>query len=628
MSKKVKDEDYGGFISPSDLDDEFTDLDSFDFMNKDDYFFDCSDLRVFGGRGDDKMIDMFDKTKAIFEKVCKIPINVVVENTGHSYIYDNHFDGDIESTDIIIGKESSIPAYTRFNHELSHYAFRGMGREFMTMMSESLSKIPIAQMDKAMEIYRAVFNVIEDHRVESLMGKLYLGVAKRFEEARRNEGLEYDKPSKSPINHLMCARNFREDLVPKNMGIAIDVLKRVRGKDALGSVILTKEYIDKVVNPFILNNLKEPKTKPKPQTQNQPTTPKPQDENQPTKEDKKVSNKVLDKEFTDSFKQNRASDHRDMEDKPKQPKGKIDPRIPTDEPWRDGGCPLPQDIPKDWEIQSKGNADKEIQEFKDEIEKEARKQSVCSYHPDSDKIRTVNDKSKSPFKVDKVLARKLNYLFTQLQEKRRSKLDDTGDSINIPAYIERLSKGYGDVYNTVKRKASLSVVIAIDNSGSMHDRIHIARDMLATLFSSLEKITNVDLEAYTWSGSWSECGIKTIKSLKDVGYANNSGSLGGTPTKLALLHGYNLLDKKPSKNKLLIFMTDEAYSDSDESTKKLIKDSRRRNIKTITMGFECHDAGFQELYGKGNWCVVDTIQEAKNEVVKTFKTAVSNSIRG
>lgn len=627
MSKKDKDEtnDYGGFISPSDLSDEFEDFGSFDFMNQDDYAFDCSDLRVFGGRGDDKMQDMFDKTKAIFEKVCKIPINVVVENSASSYIYDNHFDDVIDSTDIIIGKNSPIPAYTRFNHELSHYAFRGMGREFMTMMSESLSKIPIAQMDKAMEIYRAVFNIIEDHRVESLMGKLYLGVAKRFEEARKNEGLEYNKPSKSPINHLLYARNFREDLVPKNMGIALDILKRVKGKDALGSVILTKEYIDRVVNPFILNNIKEPKTKPKPQpqTQNQPTTPNPQ--GQPEKEDKKASNKVLDKEFTDSFKMNRGSDHRDLEDKPKV---KGENLVPTGEPWKNGGYPLPQDIPKDWESQSEGNANKEIQEFKDEIEKEARKQTVCSDHPDSDKIRTVNDKFKSPFKVDKLLAKKLNYLFTQLQEKRRSKLDDTGDSINIPAYIERLSKGYGDVYNTVKRKASLSVVIAIDNSGSMHDRIHVARDMLATLFSSLEKITNVDLEAYTWSGDWSECGVKTIKSLKDVGYANNSGSLGGTPTKLALVHGYNLLDKKPSKNKLLIFMTDEAYSDSDESTKKLIKDSRKRNIKTVTMGFECHSEGFQELYGKGNWCVVDTIKEAKNEVIKTFKTAVSNSIRG
>lgn len=570
--------------------------------------FDCSDDAIIGD-SELTVQDLTDKTKAIFEKVLGIPLDVrVEEDNDSSYIYH---DKSANRTCIVLGSTpSDIPVYTKFNHELAHYAFESLQMDFQMLMETELHEIPLEQLDKAIELYRAVFNVIEDQRVESLMSQIYRGVGTRFQSMRKTMGEnKTDSDIKSPIDYLHLAREFRDDLIPENMKLAKEIMQKVEGRDKVATVVLAKEFVRNILNPWILNNLTNTKT---PKTQNgkrgkttkvDPTSPI-------------EAKKDLQDGFSKAYMSNRRSDHRDSG---------IGKALSLEE-MRDLLQKTEEDemnLDKLLE-DSKKNIKEKIRSIKDEIEKDARNSPV-SAHPDSEMISHMRNTTRTEYEVDTNLSKKLNKVFRYLQEKRKDVLADSGDTMNMSAYIQRLAKGYGEVFNEKKPKSSTSIVIGVDVSGSMQGRIQHAQNMLATLFKSLEKIDGIDLEAYTWSGDYDRCGVTTIKNLKDCVHVNTGSSLGGTPTKLALVHGYQTLAGKKSKNRLLILMTDEAPS--DEGIGDLVrKEQKRHRINTMAIGFHCGSHNFQECYGD-NWVVTRDIESGTEYVIKKFTDVVVDTLK-
>ena len=59
-----------------------------------------------------------------------------------------------------------------------------------------------------------MFNVLEDQRIESLMGKLWLANNKRFRQTKRKLGKQRKKKiTNSPVDMLLMVRFYRTDLV-------------------------------------------------------------------------------------------------------------------------------------------------------------------------------------------------------------------------------------------------------------------------------------------------------------------------------------------------------------------------------------------------------------------------------
>jgi uncharacterized protein YegL len=588
-----------------------------------DYNFDCSDESILKD-STLTLDDLCDKVKSVFETIVKIPVKVSVEDIDSPRITLGENDDGVYCSILLSDDvEANSPIYTQFNHEMSHYAFEGVDRYDVLMALKScLNEIPLSQHDKALELYKRIFDTLEDQRVESIMGSIYLGVGKRFQEARREEGKTL-QPMESPAEYLNAVRCYKDNLIlDKNAKVvAQKIMKRIEKKDKLSTVVLAREYIKEIVNPWILDNIEEPENESNGDSHEYNNEIDPSG-SEPTPE--------LQNAFESAYYENRHCDHKDKRD----PTGKTD----IDEETIKQIEEKPDDI-----LEQEGQKmQKHINDIKGEIEKNALQEKSESTNPHSDNINVLNPEysRRIPYNIDTVLARGLNKQLQLLQEKKRKTLSDVGDSINIQAYINMLAKGYGDVFNADKKKNSCHIMIGVDVSGSMNnDRIKNAQNMLATLFKSVENINSIKMEAYTWSGDSETCAVMPIKNLKDCELANCSHSYGGTPTDLAIYHGISELRKSLSKQKLLIILTD-GYPDSDYSCqksgdgdgitylKKQLKQARTdNNISTIAVGFSCgmSEEHFNEIFD--NSIVVRDIKEAREQIVRQFKTTVTNVLK-
>jgi len=98
-------------------------------------------------------------------------------------------------------------------------------------------------------------NIIEDERIESLLGDIYIGTKKRFDEYKVDIGASYKEKPKDPCGAILCVRFGREDLCPKEWrDEAKRALRDVKmtGKDGL--LTTGERYVKKIVHPWLIEN--------------------------------------------------------------------------------------------------------------------------------------------------------------------------------------------------------------------------------------------------------------------------------------------------------------------------------------------------------------------------------------
>jgi len=561
-----------------------------------------------------------DKTKSIFTAVKGVPIRITEEN-GDNYIYKR---SDGYTINVPKKVTAGINRYTAFNHELGHYAFDSFNNQFGLHINEELKEIPMEHQDKAIEIYRTVFNLLEDQRVESLMGKIYLGTGKRFKQTRKRLGSlkAQDYKAKDPIDALHCAREFRDDSLSRRWKDANTVMDKIALKDSDASIILAKHYIKNVVNPWLrkqLKNLDEKKKDPADMKQdpNQPIGTKP----------------LLNKTFKNAFVENRKCDHRELSDS-----NELDSVESTKKTVE-----LAQQSMGDVLKTSQKNAKEKIKAIKSKIEEQARNarqssaelnDSIVEYHGDD--IREIGD-----VEPDMRIARQLNKIFKLLQANQKPKLSDTGDNLSIPAVIRRMARGYGDIHIKTVPKDSLSIVVSIDASGSMSgSEIGIARDMMSTLYKSIHGINNVELKGVVWSGSEHHTAICEVNSIKETNRINTYGIFGGgTPTPSGVEASRIKLEKMKGKKKLLIVITDgypNSYSNSvltpEQLVRKEINTMKRRGIVTLGIGVGLHNGSSENkmmstMFGDKGYLMTRGMEDTQNYVIKKFRDIVIHQMR-
>jgi Mg-chelatase subunit ChlD len=565
-----------------------------------------------------------DKTKSIFTAVKGVNIKVT-EEAGDNYIFKNGEDG--YTINIPKDIKKGINRYTAFNHELGHYAFDSFNNQFGLHINEELNEIPMEHHDKAIEIYRTVFNILEDQRVESLMGKIYLGTGKRFKQGRKRLGQmkPEDHKAKDPLDALHCAREFRDDCVTRKFGEASKVIDKIALKDSDASIILAKHYIKTTVNPWLRKQLK-----------NLDETAKKQQDMRKDNQEPITAKPQLNKVFKKSFMENRKSDHRELSD--------------TNEVDEVDSCKKQVESSKnDMEgalKDSKTRANAKIGEIKDKIEEQAR-ESRASGAVLTDEITEYKDEASfnmgyvSEVQPNMRIAKQMNKIFKLLQARNRPKLSDTGDSISIPDVIRRMSRGYGDIHIKQNYKDSLAICVSIDASGSMSGKsIKIARDMMGTLFKSIEGINGVSLKGVVWSGSEYNTAVTKIDNYKQVSRVETHGVFGGgTPTPQGVEFTLNTLKNMRGKRKLMIVLTDgypNSYSNStlspEQMTRKQINQAIKDNVITLGIGVGMGkdrrtDENMGIMFGKKGFITTNDMEDTQMEVIKKFRDIVVRQMR-
>mgnify|MGYP003651556771 FL=1 len=571
-----------------------------------------------------------DKTKSIFTAVKKTKI-FVTEFEGDNYIFKR--DQGVDAGYVInIPKKpnSGINRYTAFNHELGHYAFDSFNNQFGLHINEELANIPTEHQDKALEIYRTVFNILEDQRVESLMGSIYLGTGKRFKQTRRRLGSmkPSDHKAKDPLDSLHCAREFREDSVPRKFNDAKQIIEKIAKKDSDASIILAKHYIKTTVNPWLLTQLKnldkeagddQSKMKKDPTKPIEPTP-------------------LLKKVFKQSFLENRQSDHRELSDMNE---------LDTMEDTKDSIKKSETDLEGSLQDSAKNAKDK-IGDIKDAIEKQARlsKQSSMKLtdgvqeHKDNDKL----SHSYEGIEPNNRVASQLNKIFKLLQANNKPRISDTGDMISVQEVIRRKSRGYGDIHIKQTPKNSLAIRVSIDASGSMHGQpIKIARDMMATLYKSINGINNISLKGVVWSGSEYNTAVCDVNNIQQTDRIVTHGAFGGgTPTPQGVEYSERQLESDKGKKKLLIVITD-GYPNScsnsnltpEQMTRKEINRANKKGIITLGIGVGMRQHGSDNrtddnmalMFGKRGYMLTSDMENTSNLVIKKFRDIVIRQLK-
>ena len=155
------------------------------------------------------------------------------------------------------------------------------------------------------------------------------------------------------------------------------------------------------------------------------------------------------------------------------------------------------------------------------------------------------------------MATQLAKTFDKIKETRKFKISESGSEVDIEALLQAKSKGYGEFMVDEVRSKGLTILVSIDGSSSMQGgKIESARNLVATMFRSVERIPQVKILANVWSSDTKGyVGITPVRTEGECNRINISRSLGYTPTHEALKYSAKQLGKYSGK-KLLIMITD------------------------------------------------------------------------
>lgn len=545
--------------------------------------------------------ELFSKTASIFENIKKKEIEIQYKRGGN-YIYPANGKFYIN---LATPAEKNIEKYTALNHELGHYVFDSFGTNVRSTLFKECKGFPEVLESIAKEMYISTFNIIEDQRIESLMGQIYLGTNKRFKKTREKLGKSC-VPANDPVNALLFTRFMRDDLVLPDFELAKQIIKDVELQSPEGGVILTIEYIRKVINPYLQKSVNDIPKLP----------------NGDLVTSVGEVNGDLEEAVHSSKKMNSRCDHQDISR----------PMTLEEQQNIEKGMPILE------ELKAKGEL--LVEEVKEELQKNllGGKKLLPGSQVDIDMLNRTGG---NPYNSNDIIARQLNKIFRLLQEKSKHGFTDSGDEISIQQVIKRKADGHGDAFMDLRRKSKLNIMLAIDGSGSMQmNRISTARNLVATLYDSLKNIRHVNLQAVVWSSNGKgNLGLTPIESKRDVDKIDCSESHELTPTHIAVDYSRKVLQNMGGGNKVMIILTDGepnyqknhhqiAWATIAKETERSVKKARNNGIKVIgiLVGRE-NESDMETMFGRKNFIHCKDMDDASNKLVRQFSRVVVKQIR-
>ena len=185
----------------------------------------------------------------------------------------------------------------------------------------------------------------------------------------------------------------------------------------------------------------------------------------------------------------------------------------------------------------------------------------------------------------------------------------------------------------------MAVMIAVDLSGSMENKIDETRDALITMYEALEyfkvplsvmgftsSVTDGDSSSVhyhyvTWNHT-----SKDKESLACIRAMRNNYDF------VAINEGTEMLKKVTAKHKLMIVLSDGepcsmygmSYDDADAFTKKAIDDARKENISVVGVGICAWDPmEYASMYGK-DFVTTKSAEELPSKLSDVLKNVVKN----
>ena len=494
----------------------------------------------------------YDRKKAgIISRVVNTPIEVDYQrDLNCAYELNDKVTGKRSGFKVIKAKPKlkGIDGNTAMNHELAHVLFDSFDPKALQTLKDWAFQWGAENSNeyrRAFQVYHTAMNVIEDQRIESLWGKIYLGNFRDFQRVRKKLGKELtfiDHPSAV----LLAERFFRPDLVtPSKYAHVAPFIHDVEGKDLKATMIVMKRikpYLDEQIQN---NNVQQVEYK--------------------TQHDKyrEVAGKLSDS--TDPFESARLVKKRNHEyEKLKEmsvSQHKLD--APVDTERRQPPVPTKtgeESIYTDDELgtnnyeeslkSSEEQATQELQEIKQSMEG-SDMVKVPSY------VREKSIDKRMPHEpvIDKHVVANFKGLLRTFKEKTHEDASDEGYDLDIGEYINMKANGYGDCFIEDKDTNGLSIVLSIDGSGSMASHNGMVANMVATMEEATKNEKEIEIRTIVWSSDHRGNVALQRFNKGDIKYLPSQRG-GYTPTHFGIEAGSKELAKMNGRRKLLVVITD------------------------------------------------------------------------
>ena len=450
-------------------------------------------------------------------------------------------------------KLKGIDGNTAMNHELAHVLFNSFDPKALKTLRDwafQWGAQGSPAYAKAFDIYHTAMNVIEDQRIESLWGRIYLGNFRDFQRVRKKLGksLEFiDHPSAV----LLAERFFRPDLVsPSKYAEVAPFIHDVEGKDLSATMIVMKR-----IKPFLDEKIKN-------------GIDTVQEYNDASERYRKKAADVSDTsdevERQNSIK-SRDEEYRKIKDiskvmredsTPTLTETRSNPRLGTvnEESMTDVEKYTDEELgTNNYEEALKSSEDEahnRLQEIKQSMEGTDMVKA-----PTYIRDKPVQTHTKYKPNVDTKVVASLKRLLRTFKEKTHEDVSDEGYDLDIGEYINMKSNGYGDCFIEDKDTNGLSIVLSIDGSGSMASHNRMVADMVQTIHESTKGEKEIEIKTIVWSSD--RMGNVALQrfNTNDIQYIPYQRG-GYTPTHFGISEGSKELAKMNGRRKLLILITD------------------------------------------------------------------------
>ena len=567
--------------------------------------------------------ELFEKTKGIVEHAINVKINLTFKRGDNFCQYHppskifNEYEKKY-TINIATPAVKGINKYTALLHELGHVLYKSPFTPIKKLLGTS----------KNHSFYFSIFNVLEDHRIESHLSQNYIAYRKRFENTCNALGRELeDQITFDPLYVLLAIRFNQEEKVKnaKNFIHYKKALDDVKNTDEFGGLrvfISIRKYIEedlslgstdasihsKHSDNSELKDNSIPTVRSKHQTE--------MIENVGKQEGtKKIERQKKSKKYTTKKSEILNSEKMSI------PEELLQESFDDIEIKR---------ILENGKIQGK-------QQFEEIQERMLSAGTVSENLPSN---VTKIERNETEYTIDYKVSSNLNKLFKKLKMKNKPYVDYQGYEIDIEEYVNNLIRGINinKSFEDRKKSKGASIVISIDGSGSMHGRsIKIAQKLVATIYESLKGIPEIEVKGNIWSGNaMGDVGITEINSMNDVKQitaVTKDGCYFSTPTHMGLEYSGRMLKKMKGEKKLLILITDGFPNHYKNKTNlqsvhynKVCKKSLEKVLQItpnvlffIVANEEYGGSYFNKLFGQKRIIYVNNMNKAFDKVVKQFK---------
>ena len=613
----------------------------------------------------------------IFEQLHGDKIHINNGSYGNSI---NEYDHDGKPTyNISIQKTANRSTKTSLEDSLSHILTKSARKSFTNKKDEINNFAQENHKNKIGIMSETIFDAFENKRSESWSAAIYKGYKERVTESNKLDGEKLITEIKDPVEALNAARlGLTEMVANSEFPEANDFIKSVERTMPKASVLLTNDYVQRVLKPWYqkITHQDDPENKPEDEEgqeeegeeqgeggqgngqgegeqegEGQPDPNEPKWKSQPVSEAQKryiqklggnpnapktkgqaheLIEKLLNGEDTEEEETGNSNgkvEDTEAEDKiDEATRNSLRSLLAND---TGDGCDPTVDFENDTIEDQQEQGEEEIEQIENKLSEITNDEPVKKYNI-QDKIdhavghSITNQKLPEPYdvKFNKTTVNRLKQLFKRIKSKQSQELADSGSDIDVDQYIRNQVEGGHEFLLSDVEQKGFAVVIGVDESGSMgNGNIESARELCATLYKAFDGMPNVDIYVFGWTTGYDDATGKSGVIMKKITKFSEVGSLratGGTPFLEATFYLADFVEKLPHSKKLMFQITDgDIYHDQTLAHYF----AKLRKAKIDVTGIQISYSKSQsmiDLFGKTNYIQTQSMDRINGAMTKTI----------